>query len=552
MSKSYDYVIVGAGPAGCILAARLTEDPENSVLLIEAGGDKSSLFRTMPLGLPFVYQDARVQWGHYSGPEPELAGRKIEEKADKLIGGSSSINAMIYNRGNPMDYEGWASEAGLTEWDWAHVLPYFKKLETFSDRDGNGESEFRGGDGPMKIHRAQAKHKLFDAFIEAGDQAGFDIPIDHNGYQQEGMHIAQVNIHKGERWSAARAYLEPALRRKNLTVMTHATVNRIIVTGGEASGVEVQHRGLTRTIDVDREVILAAGAMNSPKLLMLSGIGPVDELKRHGISVVAEAPQVGKNAQNHPGVDVQFSTRNRDSLTSEIGLLKQPFFGTQWMLTRKGIGGSNLFEAGAFLRTREDVDFPNMQYEFLPLSRKVVRGKVVAMPGFQVWMDLSRPESRGEVTLTSADPSAPVKTVFNTYSVRQDLQDVIDGVRLLRERIATQPALQRFKPKELNPGPDITDDRAVEAWVRQHTGTSYHASSTCSMGTDNDNSVVDGQGRVHAVKGLRVVDASIMPLSVTGNLHSGIIMLAEKIADYMRGVQLVPSEAGFYFKPGKH
>ena len=548
MNASYDYIVVGAGPAGCIMASRLSEDPEVRVLLIEAGGKEKSFFRSMPLALPFVYQDNSVQWNHYSGPEPELDGRKIEEKAGKLIGGSSAINAMIWNRGNPMDYDGWASKAGLTNWDWAHVLPYFKKLETFAE----GESDYHGGDGPMKINRAQAKHKLFDAFLEAGEQAGFEVTPDHNGAKQEGMHIAQVNIHKGERWSAARGYLNPALGRDNLTVMTHTMVNRIIITDGAARGVEVTRKGTTRAISADREVILSAGTMNTPKLLMLSGVGPADELAKHGIPLIAEAPQVGKNVQNHPGVDVQFRTASRHSLTSDIGMLKRPFFGAQWMLTRRGIGGSNLFEAGAFLRTRDDVDFPNMQYEFLPLSRKVVRGKVIAMPGFQVWMDLSRPESRGEVTLTSADPNAPVKTVFNTYSERQDLIDVVDGVRLLRERIATQKALQKFKPKELNPGPELTKNSEMEAWVRQHTGTSYHASSSCSMGLTNDTSVVDDEGRVHAVEQLRVVDASIIPLTVTANLHAGIIMMAEKIADRTRGREpLAPTTIGYYSRPGR-
>ena len=547
MNASYDYIVVGAGPAGCTMASRLSEDPDVSVLLIEAGGNDKSLFRTMPLALPFVYQDNKVQWNHFSGPEPELDDRVIEEKAGKLIGGSSSINAMIWNRGNPMDYEGWASRAGLKNWDWAHVLPYFKKLETFVD----GESDYHGGDGPMKITRAQAKHKLFDAFLEAGEQAGYEVTPDHNGAKQEGMHIAQVNIHRGERWSAARGYLYPALTRENLTFMKHTMVNRIIISDGAARGVEVTRKGRTHTITAHREVILSAGAMNSPKLLMLSGVGPADELAKHDIPLVAEAPQVGKNVQNHPGVDVQFSTASRHSLTSEIGMLRRPFFGANWMLTRRGIGGSNLFEAGAFLRTRDDVDFPNMKYEFMPLSRKVVKGKVIAMPGFQVWMDLSRPESRGEITLTSADPAAPVRTVFNTYSERQDLIDVVDGVRMLRERIATQKALQKFKPKELSPGRDLTKNSEMEAWVRQHTGTSYHASSSCSMGLTNDDSVVDDEGRVHAVKQLRVVDGSIMPLSVTANLHAGIIMLAEKIADSVRGrTPLAPTTIGFYSRPG--
>lgn len=543
MTAPYDYIIVGSGPAGCVLAGRLSEDPSTRVLLIEAGGARPNLFRTMPLGLPFVYQDARVQWGHRSGPEPALNGKMIDEKGGRLLGGSSAINAMIWNRGNPLDYEGWATNAGLPDWDWSHVLPYFRKLETFED----GANDLRGGDGPMRINRAQARHKLFESFLEAGLQAGFDVTPDHNGYRQEGMHIAQVNIDRGERWSTARAYVEPALGRPNLTLMTHTFVTRLLVSDGAAHGVEVRTADGTRTLTAEREVILSAGAMNSPKLLLLSGIGPVEELRAHGIPLTAEAPQVGRNLQNHPGVDVQFSTAARDSLTSEVSLLRRPVFGAQWMLTRRGIGGSNLFEGGAFLRTRDDVDFPNMQYEFLPLCRKVVGGKVIALPGFQVWMDLSRPQSRGAITLTSADPEAPVRTVFNTYSEQQDLEDVKDGVRLLRERIASQPALQKYRPEEINPGPGLHDDRALEAWVRRSTGTSYHASSSCSMGTDNDTSVVDGEGRVHAVDRLRVVDGSIIPYSVTANLQACIVMMAEKIADSVRGrTPLPPSTAAYY------
>lgn len=542
MTVTYDYIIVGSGPAGCVLAARLSEDPTVRVLLVEAGGTRSSLFRTMPLGLPFVYQDATVQWGHRSGPEPWLNGKTIDEKGGRLVGGSSSINAMIWNRGNPLDYEGWAEKAGLVDWSWSRVLPYFRKLETFED----GPNEYRGGDGPMRINRAQARHKLFESFLEAGLQGGFEVTPDHNGYRQEGLHTAQVNIHGGERWSTVRAYLAPALQRDNLTLLANTLVERIVIVDGAAQGVEIADSDGSCTLTADREVILAAGAMNSPKLLMLSGVGPAEELARHEIPLLAEAPQVGRNVQNHPGVDVQFATASRDSLTSEVSLLKRPLLGARWMLTRRGIGGSNLFEGGAFLRTRDDVDFPNMQYEFLPLCRKVVGGRVVPIPGFQVWMDLSRPESRGTITLSSADPTAPVRTVFNTYSERQDLIDVIDGVRLLRERISSQPALQRYRPREINPGPDLGEE-ALEAWVRHSTGTSYHASSSCSMGTDNSTSVVDDEGRVHAVDGLRVVDASIIPYSVTANLQACIVMMAEKISDRIRGrTSLPPSSAPFH------
>lgn len=543
MSGGFDYVIVGSGPAGCVLAARLSEDPGTEVLLIEAGEDRGSLFRTMPLGLPFVYQDSSVQWGHRSGPEPGLHGRTIDEKGGRLVGGSSSINAMIWNRGNPLDYDGWSQTPGLAEWSWSHVLPYFRSLETFED----GASDHRGGDGPMRIKRAEARHPLFESFVDAGLQGGFEVTPDHNGYRQEGMHIAQVNIDRGQRWGTREAYLRPALDRPNLTVLTETAVRGIRFEGTTVRGVDVVTRGEERTFSAAKEVILSAGTMNSPKLLMLSGVGPADELACHGIPLRAEAPRVGRNVQNHPGVDVQFSTAAKYSLTAQVAPHRRPLFGAQWLLTRKGLGASNLFEAGAFLKTREDVDFPNMQYEFLPLCRKVVGGRVVPVPGFQVWMDLSRPLSRGTVTLTSADPEAPVRTVFNTYSERQDLQDVIDGVRLLRERVASQPALQRYRPEELNPGPGLGDDSRMEAWVRKSTGTSYHASSSCSMGADNGDSVVDGEGRVHAVDGLRVVDASIIPHSVTANLQACVIMMAEKIADRIRGrYPLAPSDAGFH------
>ena len=464
-----------------------------------------------------------------------------------MIGGSSSINAMIYNRGNPLDYEGWAA-TGLKDWDYAHVLPYFRKLESFVD----GADEWRGGEGPVRVTRCQAAHPLFETIVRAGEQAGFPITPDHNGYQQEGMHTAQAFIDKGVRQSASRAYLRPAAHRSNLTVLAKTMVTRIVVSNGAAEGIEVRERDTTRIIPCDREVVLCAGFMGTPKLLMLSGVGPVEELNRHGIKITAEAPEVGRNLQNHPGVDVQFGTAFEDSLTAELTVPKRALIGAEWMFLRRGLGASNFFEAGAFLRTRDDVDFPNMQYEFLPLTRRLIKNKLIPIPGFQVWMDLSRPLSRGSVRLRSTDPADHPLTVFNHLQERQDLQDLVDGIRLMRDRILRQPVWEKYKAVELNPGPDVTSDSELEAFVRSHLSTSYHGSGSCRMGVDHE-SVVDPQGRMRAVQGLRVVDASIMPLVVTANLNAPVMMMAEKIADRVRGRSpLAPSTATYYSRPGVH
>lgn len=542
MDRQFDYIVVGAGSAGCIVAARLSEDPDVQVLLVEAGGSDRSPMIAMPGALPFVYQSKRLSWGHESGPEPELHGRTIDEKAGKVLGGSSSINAMIFNRGNPMDYDGWAAD-GLADWDFAHCLPYFRKMETFEE----GPSEWRGGDGPLKISRARAEHKLYQAYLHAGVEAGHEITTDHNGYRQEGMHIAQSFIHAGVRWSAPRAYLRPAADRPNLHVMKRTTVRRVLFANGAAVGVEVTRQGATRRITCAREVIVSAGAVNTPKLLMLSGVGDPDELRRHGVGVVTAAREVGRNLQNHPGVDIQFGTDDEDSLTSQTHLWGRAKLGADWLVRRRGLGVTNFFEAGAFLRSRDDVAFPNLQYEFLPLTRKLVNGRLVPVPGFQVWVDLSRPQSRGSVTLRSSDPDAAPLTVFNHFQSRQDMVDMIAAVRQTREIVA-QPSLARYCRAELNPGPDVVTDAEIEAFIRRATGTSYHPSGTCRMGVDDD-AVVDNEGRVKAVSGLRVVDASIMPKVVTGNLNAPVMMMAEKIADRIKGVAPLPaSDAGYFTK----
>jgi len=537
---TFDYVVVGAGSAGCVVAARLAEDPGTRVLLVEAGKPARGLSVTMPAALPLAYQRRDIQWGYESGPEPHLEGRTIDERAGKVVGGSSSINAMIFNRGNPMDYDGWAA-SGLPDWDYAHCLPYFKRMETFDE----GANDWRGGDGPLKVSRCRTEHKLFDVFLRSGEQAGFEIAKDHNGYRQEGLHIAQAFIHRGLRWNANRGYLQPALGKPNLQLLPHALVERVLIEDCRAVGVVVRGPAGPRSIRAEREVILSAGAYNSPKLLMLSGIGDADHLRDHGIEVLAHVATVGRDLENHPGVDVQFATRHEDSLTSQIGPVARAVLGARWLLTRDGLGASNLFEAGAFLRTRDDVHYPNMQYEFLPLTRQLRDGRLVPVPGYQFWMDLSRPASRGAVTLRSADPAQPPSIVFNHLADPQDVRDLIAGVRLARE-LNRQAAWNPYRGEEISPGADAVTDADLAAYLKRRTGTSYHPLGTCRMGAGDD-AVTDAEGRVRAVDGLRVVDASIMPQNVTGNLNAPIIMIAEKISDRIRGrAPLAASRVGYY------
>jgi choline dehydrogenase len=540
MPTQFDYIVVGAGPAGCVVASLLSKDPTSRVLLVEAGGRDRGIVTAMPAALPFAYQRKDIQWGYVSGPEPHLDGRTIDEKAGRIVGGSSSINAMIYNRGNPMDYDAWA-DLDLPDWSYAHCLPYFRRMETFAD----GPDEWRGGDGPLRVSRCRAEHNLYDTFLRAGEQAGFGLTPDHNGYRQEGLHVAQSFIHDGLRWNAARAYLRPALERTNLHLATRTLVEKVVVAHDAAVGIVVSDAAGRRTMTCEKEVILCAGAFNSPKLLMLSGIGDGDELRRHDINVVAHVREVGRNLQNHPGVDVQYATRDEDSLTSQLGLLGRVTLGARWLLTRKGLGASNLFETGAFLRTRDDVAYPNMQYEFLPLARQLRGGKLVPVPGFQFWMDLSRPQSRGAVTLRSANPAEQPSIVFNHLASPEDVRDLTEGIRLARELIH-QPAWDPYRREELSPGPDVVTDVELETYLRRRTGTSYHGCGTCRMGAD-DEAVVDGEARVRAVKGLRVIDASIMPRVVTGNLNAPTLMMAEKLSDRIRGLQpLTPSHARYH------
>ncbi len=524
--KTVDYIIVGSGPAGSTLAARLTEDAQAEVQLLEAGGSDRRLTIVMPAGIAFTYMNPKLNWGEWAGPEPHLDARMIDEKRGRVLGGGSSMNAMIFNRGNRKDFDHWG-QLGLNGWAYKDVLPYFKRMESFA----GGADQYRGGNGPLKIVRCQAKHKLFETFVRGGEQAGHGVTLDHNGAEQEGMHIAQAYIDQGRRCNAPHAYLHPNKHRKNLNVRTGADVHRVLFEADRAIGVRLFSG---EELFASKEVIIAASPVGAAKLLLLSGVGPADHLREHGIEVVADLRQVGRNLENHPGVNLQYSSKHEDSIISELSLFGQAKLGVEWLLTRKGLGASNFFEAGAFLRANNRVDYPNLQFEFLPLARYVKDGKLKVIPGFQVWIDLSRPSSRGSVRLGSADPNAAPKIVFNHLQTEQDRQDLVNSVKMAREMFA-QPAWDGIRGEEIQPGAAIQTDTEILAWAKTAVGTSYHTSGTCRMSNSAKDGVVDSACRVHGLKGLRVVCAASMPQIVTANLSATTYMMAEKISDDIRG-----------------
>lgn len=519
--KTPDYIIVGSGPSGCVLANRLSADPNTNVLLLEAGGHDRRLTIAMPAAVPFAYQDKSLNWGEQSGPEPSLEGTLIDEKRGRVLGGGTSINAMIFNRGNPRDFDGWAA-IGLAGWGWKDVLPYFKRMERFNEGGPD-----RGTEGPLSIIRCPANHRMYELFMRSGEQAGYRRPIDHNAGDQEGMHIAQAMIGNGRRCSAPRAYLAPVKGRANLEVRTGALVHKIIFDGGRAIGVQLASGG---RLQARKEVIIAASTIGAAKLLLLSGIGPADELRALGIELVIDHPHVGRNLENHPGVNLQYTSKRADSLVSELGLLGQAKLGLQWLLTHKGLGASNFFEAGAFLKTHDKADYANVQFEFLPLYRKVENGRINVFPGFQLWIDLSRPSSRGYVRLRSANPADTPEIVFNHFAEREDQLDIIRSIRIARD-LFRQRAWDGVRGDAVQPAASLENDDELLAWVKRATGTSYHPTGTCRMSKDISTGVVDVDCRVHGLKGLRVVCGAVIPRNVTGNLSGPIYMIGEKIAD---------------------
>ena len=534
-----DYVIVGAGSAGCALAYRLSEDGNNSVLVLEYGGTDYGPLIQMPAAFSIPMNMRAYDWGYRTEPEPHLGGRRLATPRGKVLGGSSSINGMVFVRGHPMDFDLW-EDAGAKGWAFKDVLPYFRRMES-SHLNGSGEEGWRGKDGPLHVTRGTMTNPLYRAFTEAGLQAGYSFTADYNGSKQEGFGPMEMTVWKGRRWSAANAYLRPALKRPNVTLRTGARAERILFEGRRAVGVRFRRWGHAETVRARKEVILAASAINSPQLLMLSGIGPADELRKNGIEVVANRPGVGTNLQDHLEVYVQQECTHPITLNAHLGLLARAKIGMQWMAFGTGLGATNHFEACAFIRSRAGVPYPDFQLHFLPAAVRYDGRAAATAHGFQVHIGPMRSLSRGKVRLVSSDPKTPPSILFNYMSAPEDWQDFRKAIRLTREVFA-QKAFDDFRGKELAPGAAAQSDDALDDFIRENVESAYHPCGTCRMGAADDmNSVVDSECRVIGTHGLRVVDSSIFPEITNGNLNAPTIMVGEKAADMILGKPPLPA-----------
>ena len=552
--RRYDYVIVGGGSAGCALANRLSADTSTSVLVLEAGRRdwRFDVFIHMPAALSFPIGSRFYDWQYTSEPEPHMGGRRVYHARGKVLGGSSSINGMIFQRGNPLDYERWAADPGMQHWDYAHCLPYFKRMENclagddHSGPDGT-RGKYHGDDGPLVLERGPALNPLFEAFLEATEQAGHPRTTDVNGYRQEGFAAFDRNVHRGRRLSAARAYLHPVLGRRNLHLATRAFTTRILFEGTRATGVEYVKGGRTQTVQAG-EVICCGGSINSPQLLQLSGVGPADLLARHDIDVVADVPAVGANLQDHLEVYVQFACKQPVSMQPHLAKWRMPLIGLQW-LARRGPGATNHFEAGGFIRSNDDVAYPNLMFHFLPIAIRYDGSVPEGGHGYQVHVGPMYSNSRGTVHIVSGDPRVKPALQFNYLSTDEDCREWVEAVRHARH-ILSQPAMDPFNGGEVSPGPEVSTDDEVLDWVRRDAETALHPSCTARMGLGDDSALHPDTLEVHGTRGLRVVDASSMPYVTNGNIYAPVMMLAEKAADLICGNTPLPAEPVDFYKAG--
>lgn len=550
--KMYDYIIIGGGSAGSVLGARLSEDKDKKVLVLEAGRSDYpwDLLIQMPAALMYPSGNRLYDWKYETDEEPHMGGRKVFHTRGKVLGGSSSINGMIYQRGNPLDYEKWGSPEGMETWDYAHCLPYFKRLETTFGADK--DDPIRGLNGPIKLRRGPADNPLFEAFFNAAVDAGYKKTKDVNGYRQEGFGPFDSQIHNGRRVSASRAYLRPAMKRRNLTVKTRAFVEKLHFDGNRVTGVTFKRNGRLHTV-LAKEVILSGGAINTPQLLQLSGIGDADHLRSVGVEPRLHLPGVGENFEDHLEVYVQHACKEPVSLQPSLNLFRMPFIGLEWLTRRTGAAASNHFEGGGFVRSNDKVDYPNLMFHFLPLAVRYDGQKAPTAHGYQVHVGPMYSNSRGNLKITSTNPYKKPKFVFNYLSTPEDRQEWVEAIRVARN-ILNQPSLDPYNGGEISPGPSVQTDEEILDWVRRDAETALHPSCSAKMGPASDPmAVVDPLTmKVHGMENLRVVDASVMPTTTNGNIHSPVLMLAEKAADIIKGVKPLDPEYVDYYVHGKN